>query len=92
MSLWVKDPDDDTLYEFDWSSFLEPGEIIVTYSTTVDTNLTKVGQLASATSVSVRVSGGVSGTESLVTCNIGTSLGNTYETEKMIMIVTRQSP
>lgn len=91
MGIWVKDPADDTLYQFDWSEFLEPGETIASYSTTVDTNLTKLAELATATSVSVRVSGGTDATESLVTCNIVTSLGNTYDTEKMISIVTRQS-
>jgi hypothetical protein len=91
MSIWVKDPLDTAWFEFDWSQFLETGETIVAHTTTVDANLTNLGDNATPTTVSVRVSGGVNGSQSLVTCQVITSSGNTYETEKYINIATRIS-
>ena len=91
MSLWVKDPLDVASYTFDWSSFLATGETISSRTTTVDANLTKLSDSATTTTVSVKVSGGTNGTQSLVTCQVVTSAGNTYETEKYITIATRIS-
>lgn len=91
MSIWVKDPLDVAYYTFDWSSFLASGETISSHTTTVDSNLTKVSDTANATTVSIRVSGGLAGTQSLVTCQVVTSASNTYETEKYITITTRMS-
>jgi hypothetical protein len=98
MGLWVKDPDDVAWYEFDWSdtdedgnAWLPTGVTIASYTVTVDDNLTKVADASTDTTVSVNVSGGTVGTQSLVTCQVVTSASNTYETEKYIVIATRQS-
>ena len=99
MSIWVKDPLDTVWFTFNWGgdpttnppspSFLASGETITAHTTTVDSNLTKLSDTATSTTVSVQVTGGVNSTQSLVSCNIHTSAGNIYETEKFIFIVTR---
>jgi hypothetical protein len=91
MSTWVKDPNDIVPFTFDWSLFLPPGETIVSHTTTVDGNATKVSDSASATQVTIETSGGTSGTQALSTCQIVTSAGNKYNAEKYITIVTRIS-
>jgi hypothetical protein len=91
VSIWVKDPDDERWFEFDWSAFLATGETITAHTTTVDTAMTKVSDTANATSVSVQVSGGTAGTKSVITCLVNTSAGNIYETQKWVSIYTRQS-
>ena len=89
MDFWVKDPDDTAWYEFNFASFLDAGETISSYSTTVDSFLTKVSDISTASTVSVQVTGGEAGTQSIVSCNIHTSSSNVYETEKAISIITR---
>lgn len=90
MSIWVKDPDDERWFKFDWSSFLAAGETITAHTTTVDAAMTKVSDTADTTSVSVQVLGGTDGTQSLTTCLIHTSAANIYETQKWVTIATRQ--
>lgn len=91
MSLWVKDPVDVAWYKFDWSQFLDAGDTIASATVTVDANVTKVTSASTASSVSVQLSGGASGTSSVVTCVVVTALGNTFETTKTIYIQGRSS-
>jgi hypothetical protein len=91
MSLWVKDPADVAWYKFDWSRFLDTGDTITSFTVSVDSNLTKMLSTNSTSSVSFQVSGGVSGSSSVVTCVIGTAGGNTFETTKTIYIQSRVS-
>ena len=101
ISLWVKDPLDTAWYQFDFlGTAAEPGllyntspqETITSHTTAVDANITKLSDTAASTSVSIQVTGGTNGTQSLVTCSIHTSAGNVYNDEKYIIIATRQSP
>jgi len=80
----------------DWSEFLgASGETISSYTITCDANLTKLADTSTATSVSIQVSGGTAGTQSLITCVINTTNAtgqhNRYETEKYVSIRTRFS-
>lgn len=95
--VWTKDPADaDVWYEFDWSDgsatpWLPTGVTITSYTVTVDDALTKLGDLQSGASVFIKVSGGVDGVISVVSCEITASDGSTYKTEKNIYIHTRSS-
>jgi len=93
--MWVKDPLDIRWFEFDWSQFLAAGETISSYTITCDSNLTKVAQIATGTAVSIQVSGGVAGTQSVISCQVDTSVAgnqeNQYETQKVVAIRTRRS-
>lgn len=95
MSVWVKDPDDQRWFEFDWSSFLAAGETISSWTVTCDSALTKLGDTATPTAVLIEVSGGVAGTKSLLTCEIFTtdasSKHNKYQTTKFVTVRVRQS-
>ena len=91
MSLWVKDPADVAWYKFDWSQFLDAGDTIVSATVSVDSNLVRAASATASTSVSVQLSGGVSGTSSVVTCVVVTALGSTFETTKAVYIVGRSS-
>ncbi|HET9874296.1 MAG TPA: hypothetical protein VFQ37_00815 [Mycobacterium sp.] len=96
MTVWTKDPDDEDWFEFDWSDqgetpWLPTGVTISSYTVTVDDALTKVSDSQSGASVFVKVSGGTAGTDSVVSCEISASDGNTYKTSKPIQIFNRSS-
>lgn len=95
MSVWVKDPDDQRWFSFDWSSFLATGETISSYTVTCDSALTKLADSSTTTSVLIEVSGGTAGTQSLLTCEIytanATGQHNRYQTTKYVSIRIRQS-
>ena len=95
MSVWTTDPADQRWFEFDWSSFLDAGETITSYTVTCDSELTKLADTSTTTAVLIQVSGGTAGTQSLITCVINTSNAtgqhNRYETEKYVSIRTRFS-
>jgi len=95
MSIWVKDPDDIRWFEFDWSQFLAAGETITSYAVTCDSNLTKVADTSTTSTVLIQVSGGTAGSQSLITCQVDTSNAtgqhNQYETQKYVAIRLRQS-
>ena len=95
MSVWVKDPDDQRWFSFDWSSFLSTGETISSYTVTCDSALTKLADSSTTTSVLIQVSGGTAGTQSLLSCAVNTTnptgQHNRYDTAKYVSIRQRQS-
>ena len=71
-SSFLKDPDAILDYKFDWSNWLESGEIIASHTMTVDTGITKVSSSNDDDSVTVWLSGGTAGGRYNVTCRITT--------------------
>jgi hypothetical protein len=87
--VWFKDPLDTRWFTFNWS--LAAGETITSYTVSCDANMTQLSESVGVTSVSIQVSGGDGCLQSVVSCNIHTSVGNIYETEKPVYIQTRHS-
>ena len=69
-SSFIKDPDAILDYKFDWSEWLEAGEIIASHTATVDTGITKVSSSNDDDSVTVWLSGGTAGGSYNVVCRI----------------------
>ena len=69
-SSFLKDPDAILDYKFDWSEWLEAGEIIAVHAVTVDTGITKVSSSNDDDSVTVWLSGGTAGGSYNVACRI----------------------
>lgn len=89
MSIWVKDPADVAWFQFDWTVHLATGETITTYTITCDAALTKESDSKQGAGASIQVSGGTSGTASLISCDITTSAGNELHADKHIYITDR---
>lgn len=91
--IWVKDPADTTGYLFNWGTFLVAGETITSFTVApaAGSGVTKTGQASTPTTVVIEVSGGTVGVDAVITCNITTSLGNVYQAEKIIYLITRTS-
>lgn len=83
-SSFLKDPDSQLDYKFDWSSWLETDEVISSYVLTVPTGLTEVTSSNDNDSVTVWLSGGTAGTTYEVVCRITTN-SNPARTEDRTM-------
>jgi len=87
-SRFVKDTEAVLDYVFDWSSWLDTGETISSYTMTVPTGITEgTGSYATSQAsgrVTVWLSSGVAGTEYAVECKIVTSAGRTDERTMLI--------
>lgn len=81
---FLKDPNAQLDYKFEWSDWLESGEVISSYSVTVSTGLTKVTDSKTNTSVTVWLSGGTVNTTYEVVCRITTN-SNPARTEDRTM-------
>jgi hypothetical protein len=79
VSNMMKDPDAVLDYAFDWSSWLEGGEVISNHTITVDTGITKDSDSESSGVVTAWLSGGTHGSDYIVACKIITSLSRTDE-------------
>jgi len=86
---FLKDPDAVLDYAFDWSSWLQSGETISSYSITVDSGLTKESDNESDGVVTVWLSGGTAGSEYTVSCKITTSMSRTDERSMTIKVMER---
>lgn len=86
---WTKDPVDTLWFTFDWTSWLQTGETITQYGTSVDTNAVKMCDQLDGAQVFIEITGGTTGTKTLATCTITTSMGATYSAHKWIYINTR---
>lgn len=79
LTSFVKDPDANLDYVFDWSDWLETGETISSYVTTVPAGLTKGTESELSGKVAVWLSGGTANSVYQVACKITTSLGRIDE-------------
>lgn len=77
--IFVKDPDDELDYKFDWSNWLATGETISSYTITTETGLTKDSDSESSGVVTVWLSGGTAGNDYDVACKITSSAGRVKE-------------
>ena len=71
-SSFLKDPNAILDYKFDWSNWLEAGEIIASHVIVVSTGITKDSSSNDDDSVTVWLSGGSAGVSYNVTCRITT--------------------
>jgi hypothetical protein len=87
---FIKDPDAELNYVFDWSSWLPSGVTISSQTTTVQTGLTLESESItdSSTSVTVKISGGTSGSDYSVANKVTLSDGQVDE--RTIYIRVRQ--
>jgi hypothetical protein len=86
----LKDPDAILDYGFDWTSWLDSGETIVSAVWTVATGLTKVRQQDADKVTIVWLSGGTAdATPYSVACKITTTLGRTDERTMYIQVIQR---
>lgn len=84
-----KDPDALLDYVFDWSDWLEAGEVISSYEIDVETGLTKESDSESDGLVTVWLSGGANGESYIVGCEITTSKSRTDERSMRLVINDR---
>ena len=87
--MWIMGSGETEWFEFDWSDFLAPGETITLATIDCDANLQKLDAHNTQTYVAIRLTGGVNGTRSVISCAIDTSAGQHFETTKTINIVER---
>ena len=91
--LFVKDPDAELDYSFDWSDYLATGETISSQTMTVESGLTLgTGEKAPSESDGIVVfwlSGGPAGEDYDVACKIVTSASRTDERTMTIRVKNR---
>lgn len=64
-------------YTFDWSLWLQPGELITSYTITPPSDMTATNTVASGTTVTTSLSGGTAGELARILCLISTNQGRT---------------
>jgi len=72
---YVKDPDAVLDYVFNWSSWLQDGDTIDTYTVDADAGLTVDSDSNTTTAVTAWLSGGTAGQSYGVTCHVVTAGG-----------------
>lgn len=82
-----KDPDAVLDWQFDWSSWLAPGECISSYSVAVNAGLTLDSDSNNSTSVTAWLSGGVAGSSYTVTVSVVTDNVPARKDDKSITIL-----
>jgi hypothetical protein len=80
-----KDPDDDRPFAIDWTDALPPGETITSVVWAVPAGITNVSTSNTATTATIRLSGGTDGTTYRVGCKI-TTMPSGYKLERSIGI------
>jgi hypothetical protein len=83
-----KDPSAVLDWEFDWSAWLQAGETISAFTITV-TGANQDSTAASATAVTVWLSGGTAATAATIACRITTTAGRTDERTITVSIKDR---
>lgn len=84
----LKDPDDKCDFELGWAKFL--GEDTVTSSTwIVPDGITKESESNTATTATVRLSGGTAGSQYPVVNRVGTASGCQYDRTVTIVVTER---
>ena len=89
MTIFVKDPDANLDYGFDWSDWLADGETILTSTWTVTTGLTKDSDSSNDTATTIWVSGGTAGTSYTITNHITTSAGREDDRSHVLKVKDR---
>lgn len=87
---FLKDPDAELDYKFDWSSWLASGESISTYVLTVPTGLTEATASSDSDSVTVWLSGGTAGETYGPTCSIVTDSSPSRTDDRTVHIHVKQ--
>jgi len=88
IATFFKDPDAKLDYTVDWSEWLATGETLSTSTFTVPAGITKVSESNTATTATVRLSGGTASTNYDVINAVTTSSGN--EDHRTIRITVRE--
>lgn len=87
----IKDPVSTLDYQFDWTPWLEDGEIITAFNLTVTTGITLgTGALAPVQAngkITYWLSGGTAGSSYTVQCTIETNIAGRIDNRKMIIKV-----
>lgn len=89
MTIFVKDGEAELDFVFDWSEWLEDGEVISTYVLTVSDGITKESDSKTTDAVTVWLSGGTVGELYSISCKITTSLGRIDERTMKIRVKDR---
>ncbi len=89
MAIFVKDPDSNLDYGFDWSGWLADGETISTSTWSVPAGLTAGASSHAGTGTTIWLSGGTEGNEYRVTNRIETSAGRIDERSHIIKVKER---
>lgn len=76
-------------YAFDWTNWLATGETITAQTITADTGITAAAPTVSGGKVTTFISGGTSGQNYGVRCQITTSAGRTDVRSLTIEVITR---
>lgn len=88
MSTHLHDPDAVLDYIYDWSDWMQPGEEIATHTIVTGSGLTVDSSSASDTTVTVWVSGAVTGTR-ILTCRITTNQGRIDDRSHVLVVQER---
>ena len=91
MNSFVKDPQAILDYKFDWSQWLQSGEVITSHSVAAPTGISVDSSSAtdSDTSVTAWLSSGTDGIQYIVTCTITTNAARTDERSILVWIEER---
>jgi hypothetical protein len=89
ISTFLKDPDAVLDYEFNWSEWLGPSEIIDTFDVIASPGITVNSSFSSPTTVTVWLSGGTAGQPYTVTNRITTNQGRTDDRTMTIRVAER---
>ena len=89
LKTFIKDPDAELDYAFDWTTWLQETETISSYIITVAAGITKDSDTKNAGIVTVWLSGGTEGETYTVACRITTSMGRTDERTVGIVMAER---
>lgn len=87
--VYVKDPDANLDYGFDWSDWLATAETISSVFWTVPTGITNTDEDFTDTTASIWLSSGTVGTSYSVACKITTSAGRVDERTMTIRVKQR---
>lgn len=87
--VYQKDPEAVLDYIFDWSDWLEVGEVITTASITAPTGITVSSQAFTSTQVTAWVTGGVVNVSYRIECKITTNLLRTDVRGVMLRVTDR---
>lgn len=85
---FIKDPDANLDYSFDWTSWMPYGDSISSLAWTIPTGLTQTASSSTSTTATVWLSGGAVGQSYQIRCKITTASGRVDE--RTVTIIVRQ--
>jgi hypothetical protein len=89
MTTFLKDPNEELDYGFDWSSWLASGESIATYSLSAEAGITLGTNSVNAGIITYWLSGGTEGETYKITCQVETNEGRIGERTMRIRVLER---